>query len=52
MSQNRLQQLQNDLLARILFNRIITNYSDSNLLDAQCGFRSGHSTINKAFAMH
>ena len=37
-------------LARILLNRLITSVSESNLPEAQCGFRPGHSTIDMMLA--
>ena len=39
------------ILALILLNRLITIVSESNLPEAQCGFRSGRSTIDMMLAV-
>ena len=39
------------ILARILLNRLISNVSESNLPEAQCGFRPGRSTTDMVFAV-
>ncbi|KAI8515959.1 hypothetical protein Bbelb_067720 [Branchiostoma belcheri] len=39
------------ILARILLNRLISNVSESNLPEAQCGFRPGRSTTDMVFAL-
>lgn len=39
------------ILARILLNRLIANISENCLPEAQCGFRSGRSTIDMVFAI-
>lgn len=40
------------ILAGILVNRLITNVSESNLPEIQCGFWPVHSTIDMVFAVH
>lgn len=39
------------ILARILLNRLISNISESNLPEAQCGFRPGRGTTDMVFAV-
>ena len=39
------------ILARILFNRLITSVSENYLREAQCGFRPGPSTIDMMSAV-
>ncbi|KAL8588826.1 hypothetical protein ACOMHN_011542 [Nucella lapillus] len=39
------------ILARVILNRLISNISEYNLPEAQCGFRSGRSTIDMIFAV-
>ena len=39
------------ILARILLNRLITSVSESNLTDAQCGFRPGRSRHDAGCAL-
>ena len=46
-----LRSIGGKILARILLNRLITSVSESNLTEAQCGFRPGHSTIDMMFAV-
>ena len=40
------------ILACTLLNRLITSVSENNLSEAQCGFRSGRSTIDMMSAVH
>ncbi|KAL8574199.1 hypothetical protein ACOMHN_053520 [Nucella lapillus] len=39
------------ILARVILNRLISNISENNLPEAQCGFRPGRCTIDMIFAV-
>ena len=39
------------ILARVILNRLITNISEENLPEAQCGFCSNHSTTDMIFSV-
>ena len=39
------------ILAGVILNRLITNISEENLLEAQCGFRPNRSTTDMIFSV-
>ena len=40
------------ILAQVILNRLITNISEENLLEAHCGFRPNCSTTDMIFSVH
>ena len=39
------------ILAQVILNRLITNISEEDLLEAQCGFRPNRSTTDMIFSV-
>ena len=48
---NSLLSIAGNNLARVFLNRLITNFSEENLPEAQCGFRPNRSTTDMIFSV-